>query len=167
MVLKHIPSLFTAANLIFGVVSLNYTIQGNYYLASIAILFCMILDSLDGRIARMLGVSSEFGKELDSLADVVSFGVAPALLINTHILTQFGLIGLLAALWFAAAGGLRLARFNIQEASGYFVGVPITAAGSLLALFNLISGQIPAMGFLLGTVILGLLMVSKFRVPKL
>ena len=167
MYLKCIPSMFTAANLIFGVVSLNYTIHGNYYLASIAILFCMILDSLDGRIARMLGVSSEFGKELDSLADVVSFGVAPALLINTHVLTQFGLIGFLAVLWFATAGGLRLARFNIQESSGYFVGVPITAAGSLLALFNLIANLISPWGFLIGTIILGVLMVSKFKVPKL
>jgi len=165
--LKYLPSLFTAANLIFGVVSLYFTIQGNYYLAAISVLFCMIMDSLDGRVARMLDVSSEFGKELDSLADVVSFGVAPALLVNAQSLHAFGWVGLLAALWFATAGGLRLARFNVQEFSGSFVGVPITAAGSLLALLCLIPNQISPLAYYIITVCLGALMVSKFKVPKL
>lgn len=166
MGLNVIPSLFTVGNFVFGVLSLYYTMGERYQLAAISVLFCMIMDGLDGRIARKLDASSNFGKELDSLADVVSFGVAPALLVYAQILDSYQLVGLLAVLWFAVAGMLRLARFNVQNVSGYFVGVPITAAGSLVALLNLMPKLIPSQAFLGITVLLGVFMVSKIKVPK-
>ena len=166
MGLNAIPSLFTLGNLAFGVVSLNYTLENHYQMAAILILFCMILDGLDGKIARKLDASSNFGKELDSLADIVSFGVAPAILVYAQVLETFHLVGLICVIWFATAGAYRLARFNTQNISGYFVGVPITAAGSLLALLNLLPDKIPAQVFFGITLVLGILMVSKIKVPK-
>ncbi|MGI6066138.1 MAG: CDP-diacylglycerol--serine O-phosphatidyltransferase [Bacillota bacterium] len=166
MGLNAIPSLFTLANLAFGLLSLNYTREESYQMAAITILLCMILDGLDGRIARKLDASSNFGKELDSLADIVSFGVAPALLVYAQVLENFHWVGLISVIWFAVAGAYRLARFNTQNISGHFVGVPITAAGSFLALLNLLPFQIPAQVFLGVTLLLGILMVSKIKVPK-
>lgn len=166
MSLKIVPSLFTIANLVFGIMAIIYTMSGQYVLAGVMIILCMIMDVLDGKIARKLDASSNFGKELDSLADVVSFGVAPAILVYAQVLVNYKWLGLVVILWFAVAGTLRLARFNVQTTSGYYQGVPITAAGSLMALLNMIPDKIHPMVFLLGTVILGFLMISKIRVPK-
>lgn len=166
MSFKIVPSLFTIANLVFGIMSIIYTMSEQYILSGVMIILCMIMDVLDGKIARKLDASSNFGKELDSLADVVSFGVAPAILVYAQVLVNYKWLGLVVILWFAVAGTLRLARFNVQTTSGYYQGVPITAAGSLMALLNIISDKIHPMVFLLGTVILGFLMVSKIRVPK-
>lgn len=163
---NFIPSLVTMANLVFGILSLNHTMQQHYQLAAIMILFAMILDGLDGRIARKLDASSNFGKELDSLADVVSFGVAPALLVYAQVLYSYQWLGLAAGIWFAVAGALRLARFNTQNITGYFQGVPITAAGSLVALLNLMPQRVPSHLFLGIVLILGILMLSKIKVPK-
>lgn len=167
MSLKIVPSLFTLANLVFGVMSLIYTMSEQYLLSGVMILLCMIMDVLDGKIARKLDVSSNFGKELDSLADVVSFGVAPAILVYAQVLIAYKWLGLVAIIWFAIAGALRLARFNVQTFTGSFQGVPITAAGSLMALLNLLPDQIPPLVFLVLTPVLGFLMVSKIKVPKL
>lgn len=167
MSLKFVPSLFTIANLVFGIMSIIYTMSGQYVLSGVMIILCMIMDVLDGKIARKLDASSNFGKELDSLADVVSFGVAPAILVYAQVLlVNYNWLGLVSIIWFAVAGTLRLARFNVQTTSGYYQGVPITAAGSLMALLNMIPDKIHPLVFLLGTVILGFLMISKIRVPK-
>ncbi|MGI6712749.1 MAG: CDP-diacylglycerol--serine O-phosphatidyltransferase [Bacillota bacterium] len=166
MGISIIPSIFTLANLIFGVLSLYYTMLDKFLLASIMILICMVMDGLDGRIARKLDVSSSFGKELDSLADLVSFGVAPALLIFSQILFPFEWIGLFTVIWFIVAGALRLARFNVIETTGYFLGMPITAAGSLLALLSLMSGKMMPFVYLVLVIMLGLLMVSNIKMPK-
>jgi len=166
MILSFIPSLFTLANLVLGVMSLSNTMSERYQLAAIMILFCMVLDGLDGRIARKLEVSSNFGKELDSLADLVSFGVAPALLVYAQTIYFFNWFGLVAAIWFAMAGALRLARFNILDLKGYFLGVPITVAGSLLALLSLMPTKISPHVYLVVVIGLGLLMLSKIKVPK-
>ncbi|MEL7567940.1 MAG: CDP-diacylglycerol--serine O-phosphatidyltransferase [Dehalobacterium sp.] len=167
MSLKIVPSLFTLANLVFGILSIIYTMSEQYVLSGVMIILCMIMDVLDGKIARKLEVSSNFGKELDSLADVVSFGVAPAILVYAQILVAYKWWGLVVIIWFIMAGALRLARFNIQTTSGYFQGVPITAAGSLMALLNMIPDKISPIVFLLSTAVLGLLMISKIRVPKI
>jgi len=164
--LSIVPSLFTIANMFFGVLSISYILSDQYQLAAAMILLSMVMDALDGKIARKLEASSDFGKELDSLADVVSFGVAPAILVYAQILVSYQWLGLLAVIWFAVAGALRLARFNVQNISGYFVGVPITAAGSFLALLNLIANRISPIAFLLITVLLAFLMISKIKVPK-
>lgn len=166
MGLKMIPSLVTLANLVLGILSIVQSANGQFQLAAIFILLSMILDGLDGKIARKLDASTNFGKELDSLSDLVSFGVAPAILIYFQVLFQFAWIGLIVALLFSIAGALRLARFNVLNITDYFVGVPIPAAGSLVALLSLISGKIPPTVWLVIVISLGLLMVSKIKVPK-
>lgn len=131
--LSMIPHLFTLANLAFGFLSIVLTMEGEYEKAALMIVGSLVADGLDGRLARMLKADGEFGKELDSLADVVSFGTAPAMLLYRMSMHELGYFGLAAAILFPMCGALRLARFNIIKTSGFFLGVPITAAGTLLS----------------------------------
>lgn len=128
-----IPHIFTLVNLALGVFSIVYTVRGEYERAALLVAGSLLADGLDGRIARLVRAAGEFGKELDSLADVVSFGVAPAVLAYFAALEELGPYGLALLAVFPICGALRLARFNIVRVSGYFVGLPITAAGTLLA----------------------------------
>lgn len=131
--LSAIPHIFTLMNLAFGVVSMMLTMAGDFRLASLMVIGSLVADGLDGRLARMLKADGEFGKELDSLADVVAFGTAPALLMHQLVLYKLGYYGAAVAIVFPMCGALRLARFNIIKTSGFFMGVPITAAGTLLS----------------------------------
>lgn|GEM_PF-374033 len=131
--LSMIPHLFTLANLAFGVFAIILTMRGEWEKASLMVAGSLIADGLDGRIARLLKADGEFGKELDSLADVVSFGTAPAILLYEMMLHKLGYFGIAVAIIFPLCGALRLARFNIIKTSGYFMGVPITAAGTFLS----------------------------------
>ncbi|HEX3033428.1 MAG TPA: CDP-diacylglycerol--serine O-phosphatidyltransferase [Bacillota bacterium] len=163
---KMIPSIFTLANLMLGVLSLMYTMDGEWQMAAIMILTGTVLDAMDGRLARRLDATSPFGKELDSLCDLVSFGVAPALLIYAYKLSDLQYVGIPLALIFSLCGAVRLARFNVLNISDYFVGVPITAAGSLMALMVLLSNRIPDLAFPILMLLLAYLMVSRIKVPK-
>ncbi len=163
---KIIPSIFTLSNLLLGVLSLVYTMEEEYQLASIMILVAMILDGMDGKVARRLDATSPFGKELDSLCDLVSFGVAPAILVYSFKLSEFGLTGLAIALAFTLCGAIRLARFNTMTITTHFVGVPITAAGSLLAILALLGTKIPLFIFPIVVVLFSYLMVSNIKIPK-
>lgn len=166
---NSIPNLLTLSNLSCGIISLIMTFEGNYALASLFIIFAGIIDRYDGRIARILNVSSEIGKELDSLSDLVSFGVAPAVLIfNIYSLRNFGLMGFLPLLLFPIAGAYRLARYNISSFDGVFTGIPITIAGTFLALYALIPARKPLIcnfGIILAF-ILSYLMISKLKLKK-
>lgn len=169
MITKFIPSLFTLSNLLLGVLSLIFTMEKDFQLAAIMILFGMVLDAMDGRLARRFDAASPFGKELDSLADLVSFGVAPAILVYSAKMMELGpkgIFGLLLTLAFALCGAIRLARFNVLNISTYFVGVPITAAGSLMALLILLSNKLPLTVYPIAMVLLSYLMVSNIKVPK-
>jgi len=168
MNIKLIPSIFTLANLFLGVISLVFTMDDEFIIAASVILLAMILDAMDGRLARRLDAASPFGKELDSLADLVSFGVAPAILVYALKIKMFGAVGLVICIVFALCGAIRLARFNVMNVSGYFVGVPITAAGSLVSLVVLLGARltIPDLVYPVLTVILSYLMVSNIKVPK-
>jgi len=163
-----IPNIVTLANLLLGIVSLINTMEGRYQVAATAILLAMVLDGMDGKIARKLDVASSFGKELDSLCDLVSFGVAPALLVYSSILQDMGNIGLIIAVIFALCGAIRLARFNVLNITTHFVGVPITFAGSFMAFAILLSHKIPVplMVFPLLSLVLSYLMISNLKVPK-
>ncbi|MDN5323368.1 MAG: CDP-diacylglycerol---serine O-phosphatidyltransferase [Clostridia bacterium] len=161
-----IPNIVTLANLLLGMVSLVYTMDGQYPIAATAILLAMILDGMDGRIARKLDVTSNFGKELDSLCDLVSFGVAPALLVYSSSLQNMGHIGLIIAVNFALCGAIRLARFNVLNITTHFIGIPITMAGSLMAVSILLSNKLPLVFFPILTILLSYLMVSNLKVPK-
>lgn len=162
---KILPSLCTLANLIFGLISLILILDGRLDWAAVFIVMGMLFDGFDGRLARLLNVSSEFGKQLDSLSDLVTFGVAPAMLAYSTSLHEFGMPwGVVAILPFPLMGALRLARFNIHTGGdGYFIGVPITLSGGLLALFLLYNVNY----WIVLAVVLTLswLMISTFRYP--
>ena len=162
---SSIPNIFTFINLSFGILSLLATFESNYQLACIFILLAALVDRYDGRIARYLQVSSDLGKELDSLADLVSFGVAPSILIfllfDFYTLGPSKIFGIIPLLLFPICGAFRLARYNASEFNGVFTG-------SFLALFCLftinknISALIPFLLLLLGSY----LMVSTLKLKK-
>lgn len=169
MLRNSIPNLFTLGNLSFGLLSIIMTFQDNFRLACIFILLAGVMDRYDGRVARYLNVDSEIGKELDSLADLVSFGVAPAMLMfSMYEFSKMGTIGYAFVLIFPLAGAYRLARYNCTDFDGSFMGVPITIAGSLMALFGLIPSKDTSNSFLpiVFLVILSYLMISKFKIKK-
>jgi CDP-diacylglycerol--serine O-phosphatidyltransferase len=131
-----LPNLMTTAGIFAGFYAVIAGIQGNFEQGAIAILLAMIFDGLDGRIARMTNSCSAFGAEYDSLADMVSFGLAPALLMYQWVLHDFGKLGWLVAFVYTVAAALRLARFNTQVGVAdkrYFQGLPSPAAAALLA----------------------------------
>ena len=131
-----LPSMFTIGNMFCGYACIVHAMRGEFHIAAPFIGFAMVLDMLDGRIARMTGTSSDFGIELDSLADVVSFGMAPAILSFSWGLQPLGRLGWAVGFLFVAAAALRLARFNIQTGSvdkRYFVGMPSPAAAAVPA----------------------------------
>src|SRR5919106_1888184 len=131
-----LPSMFTMANMFCGYACIVHAMRGEYGTAAPFIGIAIILDMLDGRIARMTGTTSAFGIEFDSLADVISFGVAPAIMSFTWGLQPLGRLGWAVGFLFVAAAALRLARFNIQAGSQdkrYFVGLPSPAAAAVPA----------------------------------
>lgn len=131
-----LPSLFTLANLFCGWSCVVYAMRGELVTAAPFIGIAIVLDMLDGRIARMTGTASDFGMQLDSLADVISFGMAPAVLAYQWGLSPLGRLGWAVGFLFVTAAALRLARFNIQQAHSdkrYFVGLPSPAAAGIPA----------------------------------
>ncbi len=130
-----LPSLFTIGNMFCGYACVAYAMRGELETAAPFIGIAVVLDMLDGRIARLTGTTSAFGREFDSLADVVSFGMAPALLVFQWGLEPLGRLGWAAGFVFVSAGAIRLARFNIQTSTDkrYFVGLPIPAAAAVPA----------------------------------
>lgn len=167
---KMIPNFVTLGNLYCGFLSIGFAANGQYSNAAILILIGMMLDSMDGRLARMLQADSTLGKELDSLADIVTFGVAPSFLVYYTYFFHFGLLGLFVAGLFPLFGAFRLARFNIsstKSSMNYFIGVPITAAGGILALLTLFGGKLPNIITTVVFTALCFLMVSKIRIPSL
>ncbi|MBC8246116.1 MAG: CDP-diacylglycerol--serine O-phosphatidyltransferase [Deltaproteobacteria bacterium] len=131
-----LPNLFTTMNIFCGFYAVIAAVNGSTNAAAIAILVAAIFDALDGKIARATHTTSRFGVEYDSLADLISFGLAPGLMIYLWALKPLGRLGWLAAFLFMVCGALRLARFNTQVdsvKSDYFVGLPIPAAACMLA----------------------------------
>ena len=186
---RLIPNMLTLAALCSGLTAIRFGLQGQMKLAVIAIFVSAVLDAMDGRVARRLGVSSRFGAELDSLSDFLCFGVAPALVLYMSSLHEAGALGWVVTLMFPMCSALRLARFNTALVSdvpppawtgAYFTGVP-APAGALLALMPLmlsfeIEAAWPRHALVVGTVLVlvGGLMVSqlptfsfkKGRVPR-
>ena len=131
-----LPNSFTTASLFSGFYAVVSGMSGNFENAAIAIFISMVLDTLDGRVARLTNTTSKFGAEYDSLADVVAFGVAPALILFSWSLQRLGNFGWVAAFIYVAGGALRLARFNVQleiADSRYFTGLPTPAAAGVMA----------------------------------
>lgn len=170
---SSIPNIFTFINLSCGIISILSTFKFDYLWASIFILLAGLVDRYDGRIARHLNVTSEVGKELDSLADLVSFGVAPSILMyiiyNLSEYGPFGLVGLSVLLLLPICGAFRLARYNISSFDGVFTGVPITIVGCFLAIVVLvtINISIPTIIPVLLMAVCSYLMVSNMKLKKL
>ncbi len=171
-----LPNVMTTANLFSGFYAIVSVLSANYLHAAAAILIAIIFDSLDGYVARYTKSSSRFGLEYDSLADLISFGLAPGLLIYTWALSGYGRLGWVAAFLFVACGALRLARYNVQASGSdvrYFTGLPIPAAAGLIAATVLLDEYILRLGKEVRPVVilvmiyaLAALMVSRFRYGK-
>lgn len=172
MIKKIIPNFMTFSNLSFGVFSILMIIRQNYTIGAIFIIISAIIDRYDGRIANHFDVTSELGKELDSLADMVSFGVAPALLVyykfNFVDLNNGNIIGICFMLLYIVSGCYRLAKYNITAFDGYFTGVPITVGGLILATYSLFSPDTLTftMISMVLLAVLAYLMISKFKLEK-
>ena len=168
-----IPNIFTFINLSCGVLSLLSVFDERYLQAAIFIILAALVDRYDGRVARYLNVSSELGKELDSLADLVSFGVAPSILI--FVLFDFsqlgpkGILGYAIILAFPICGAFRLARYNVSTFDGNFRGIPITVAGCFMAVYAIISlyVKLPVLLTVILMIIGSYLMVSNIKLKKL
>lgn len=164
---RWIPNMLTVFNLFAGIMAILLAFMEDWFVAAGLILCAALFDSLDGRIARRLNVASEFGKQLDSLADLVSFGMAPSIIAYLLNFTNVGWSGYLLAALFPICGALRLARFNTVSFVGHYLGLPITAAGPILAGTALVGGNFPFELNALVLVTLSALMVSTIKLPKL
>lgn len=163
-----IPNTLTSLNLVFGVFSIISTAKGDFFAAGLYIVFAMVADALDGRAARYFNVSGEFGKELDSLCDLGSFGVAPAFLLYQYSLANYGMTAQAAAAIFAVCGAMRLARFNVNVSvvQGFFMGMPIPAAGCIVATFVMADfAGLSQNIILLAQLVVAYLMVSSIKYP--
>jgi CDP-diacylglycerol--serine O-phosphatidyltransferase len=169
MFVKSLPNMLTVSNLFLGIVAIILAFQGDNYVdyAAITVIIGMLMDGLDGRVARMLNAQSEFGKELDSLSDVITFGVAPAFIMYVVALQDLHLLGIFVTAIFPICGALRLARFNVQAGvPGYFIGLPITAAGGVLATLALYHQVFNVSLLAVSMLLLAFLMVSKIKYPN-
>lgn len=169
-----LPNLCTSMNLVFGVCSLLSTYSGDLVWGSLFILLALVADGLDGRTARFFGVSSEMGKEMDSLCDLGSFGIAPGFLAWAFVLHNYALLGIAVVVLFAVCGMWRLARFNVNASvvHGYFMGLAIPAGGNIVAMTTLlfVTMGINPLSFGLAypiiMAIVGYLMVSHVHYPN-
>jgi CDP-diacylglycerol---serine O-phosphatidyltransferase len=166
-----LPSLLTTGNLFCGFFAMLLTVDGRYTEATVAIFVAMVMDMLDGRVARLMRATSQFGVEYDSLADVVSFGVAPAFLLYAFALHDLGRPAWFAAFLFVICGALRLARFNVITGTAdkrYFIGLPIPAGAAVAcSVVILLQGEELTRWMRVGvaviTYLVSLLMVSTFQ----
>lgn len=154
--------VFTLTNVIFGIISILFSIKGWYNTASLMLLLAVVSDFFDGKIAKIMGQANEFGKELDSLADTISFGVAPAIFGFALIQTPLAIISFTIFLF---CGILRLARYNIMDLKGAFQGMPITLNGIIIPLVFFFDAPIRFYPYIY--LILGVFMVSSFRIKKI
>ncbi len=145
-----LPNIFTALNIGCGFGSIILSMQGKFYLASIFLLLGGIFDMVDGRVARLTGTQSAFGEQFDSLSDVISFGVAPALLMYNKFFTHLGRPGMVVAFVFLLCGAMRLGRFNANikdNDPNYFQGLPIPGGAIALVSYVMISLEFPQIAF--------------------
>jgi len=166
-----LPNLFTTAGLFAGFYAIMQARLGHFEAACLAVYVAMIMDALDGRLARLTHTESDFGSEYDSLADMVSFGVAPAMIMYDFAFAELGRMGSLIAFIYIACAALRLARFNVQDSDNkrYFIGVPSPGAATLIASLIWVCvdyGYAPAdvkIGLLIAMTVIALSMVSNIQ----
>jgi CDP-diacylglycerol---serine O-phosphatidyltransferase len=168
-----LPSLFTTGNVFCGFYAFVAVLNENYYYAAWAIVFGMIFDGLDGRIARLTKTTSAFGEQYDSLADIITFGMAPAFLAYSWVLKPFGRLGWMAAFLFLLCAALRLARFNVTKPeirSEHFIGLPspasaVVIASIVIAFEDLFATRMNPFIMVMVVYTLAFLMVSNIKYP--
>lgn len=163
----QVANVLTLLNLSLGAFAILFVLKDNLDLSVLLIFLAALADRFDGMTARKLNIESELGKQLDSMCDIISFGIAPALLLYQGILFEYGAPGALFTIMYIACGALRLARFNITENNGYFTGLPITAAGCILTLSYLAIPYFSQQFFMFLIILLAILMVGTFRLKKM
>jgi len=167
-----LPNLFTAGGIFSGVMSLIMSTEGKFDLAAWFILIALIFDGLDGRVARLTNTTSKFGVEFDSLADIVSFGVAPAMLLYQFCGSEYGRFGIVVSGLYVVFGAIRLARFNVttsENEPSVFIGVPIPTAAVFISILILLYDKYAFSAYtplLLATLLVAVLMVSNIRYPS-
>ena len=159
-------NILTLINLSLGGFAIISVLHDQLNLSLLLIFLAALADRFDGMAARKLNIESELGKQLDSMCDIISFGVAPALLLYQGILIEFGAPGTFFTVLYIGCGAFRLARFNISESTGYFIGVPITVAGCIATLSYLAIPYFHPVFFIFLMIILSLLMISPFKLKK-
>ena len=178
-----LPNILTFINLSLGIIAILLSVNENtnekinmLFYASLLIMIAALTDRFDGKVARMLDVSSELGKELDSLSDLISFGVAPIIIAWKISFIHLGFAGYMLSLVFPIAGAFRLARYNTTSFNNVFMGMPITIAGAFLTIDNLYNtfaimknyySIIHALIAVVLVIALSLMMVSKIRIKKI
>ena len=151
--------------MLFGVLAIAAVFNHNFMLSAVFIVLAAILDRFDGLLARHYNAASAFGRELDSLADLVSFGVAPSAMLYADMTEQWSYAGLACFAFFTLCSAYRLARYNISGSSTYFQGLPITIGGVILAVLVVVIHN-PAVA-LISSIIIALAMISTIRIPKI
>ncbi|MBD7943800.1 CDP-diacylglycerol--serine O-phosphatidyltransferase [Psychrobacillus sp. FSL K6-2684] len=159
-------NMITIGNLAFGGAAIMATVNEYYSFSVLFIFIAGLLDRFDGMVARRFNLESELGKQLDSMSDIISFGIAPALLMYSLVLQNFSVAGMIITVIYIACGAFRLARFNISESNGFFTGLPITVAGVILTLSYFAIDLVPPVTFMFLFIILALLMISTFTLRK-
>ena len=168
---KHlVPNVLTLGNIAFGFLGIVAAAQGNFERAVWFLFGAAWCDLLDGRLARILDATSKFGMELDSLSDMISFGLAPAVLVYLSVLRPLGVLGIVIATAYILCGALRLARFNTATPTELqnlaFYGVPIPIAAGYVWSFVMVRDGLPPWLIAAGTALMAGLMVSHLKVPK-
>jgi len=172
--MSQLANIISIISLLCGFTSIIFSLEGHFTFASWAIIFSVIFDGIDGQVARMINPPSNFGKELDSLVDVISFGIAPTVLGYIFVYRDFQLFATVALFVYLLCSVMRLAKYNITvkgETKNYFYGLPTTASGGILASFILIYRRytyMPApIAFFILVIVLAALMVSKIKYANL
>ena len=160
-------NLITLSNLSLGGFAIISILHTQLNLGLILIFIAALTDRFDGMVARKLNIESELGKQLDSMSDIISFGVAPSLLMYTAVFNQFDFPGMFFTIFYLACGAYRLARFNISENDGYFTGLPITVAGCLLTICYFAIPFVSSVLLLCMVIVLAILMISPFSLKKM
>lgn len=164
---SQLANLLTFSNLMMGGFAIIFILQGELKVSLLLIFLAALFDRFDGKIARKLKIESELGKQLDSMSDIISFGVAPALLLYQAIIHMYAVPGIFFTVFYIGCGAFRLARYNISENNGYYTGLPITAAGSILAFSYLFVNVLPSQIFLFLLILLSFFMISSVSVKKM
>ncbi|MEW6661928.1 MAG: CDP-diacylglycerol--serine O-phosphatidyltransferase [Bacillota bacterium] len=165
-VVRNLANSITLLNLALGMLALVMILEGNVVAGAYLILLATVADGLDGKVSTLTKSTSEFGKQLDSLSDVVSFGVLPAVLAYKTSMSELGYFGFVVASIFCACGVLRLARFNVLPSGDQFKGLPITIAGGTVAAIILYGEKLNSGTVLFFVLVLSVLMISSIPYPK-